>query len=104
LDSLKQWLEETLGKLSRKSDTALAVRYALGRWEALLRYQQRPASQIADRTPLVWRTSSDLALSYPSMASPALCSFESGLAAGVGQLSVCQPRPLAKAFYASNSM
>ena len=38
LASLKQWLEETLGKLSRKSDTALAVRYALGRWEALLRY------------------------------------------------------------------
>ncbi len=38
LDSLKQWLEETLGKLSRKSDTALAVRYALSRWNALLRY------------------------------------------------------------------
>jgi transposase len=38
LDSLKQWLEETLGKLSRKSDTSLAVRYALGRWEALMRY------------------------------------------------------------------
>ena len=38
LESLKQWLEETLGKLSRKSDTALAVRYALGRWEALMRY------------------------------------------------------------------
>jgi transposase len=38
LDSLKKWLEETLGKLSRKSDTALAVRYALSRWEALLRY------------------------------------------------------------------
>ncbi|MGA8345070.1 MAG: IS66 family transposase [Candidatus Sulfotelmatobacter sp.] len=38
LESLKQWLEETLGKLSRKSDTALAVRYALGRWEALIRY------------------------------------------------------------------
>jgi len=38
LDSLKQWLEETLEKLSRKSDTALAVRYALSRWEALLRY------------------------------------------------------------------
>jgi hypothetical protein len=27
-----------LGKLSRKSDTTLAVRYALSRWEALLRY------------------------------------------------------------------
>ena len=38
LESLKQWLEETLTKLSRKSDTAMAVRYALGRWEALLRY------------------------------------------------------------------
>ncbi len=38
LDSLKQWLEETLEKLSRKSDTALAVRYTLSRWDALLRY------------------------------------------------------------------
>lgn len=38
LESLKQWLEETLRKLSRKSDTAMAVRYALGRWEALLRF------------------------------------------------------------------
>jgi transposase len=38
LVSLKQWLEETLSKLSRKSDTAVAVRYALGRWEALMRY------------------------------------------------------------------
>lgn len=38
LESLKQWLDATLGKLSRKSDTALAVRYALGRWEALVRY------------------------------------------------------------------
>jgi transposase len=38
VESLKQWLEETLVKLSKKSDTAQAVRYALGRWEALLRY------------------------------------------------------------------
>jgi len=38
LQSLKQWLDETLLKLSKKSDTAIAVRYALGRWEALLRY------------------------------------------------------------------
>jgi hypothetical protein len=37
-ESLKQWLEETLIKLSKKSDTAIAVRYALGRWEALMRY------------------------------------------------------------------
>ena len=38
LESLKQWLEEILGRLSKKSDTAMAVRYALGRWEALMRY------------------------------------------------------------------
>jgi transposase len=38
LGSLKQWLEEILGRLSKKSDTSLAVRYALGRWEALMRY------------------------------------------------------------------
>jgi hypothetical protein len=38
LDSLKQWLEETLGKLSRKSDTAVAVRYALGQWKVLELY------------------------------------------------------------------
>jgi transposase len=38
LKSLKQCLEETLVKLSKKSDTAMAVRYALGRWEALMRY------------------------------------------------------------------
>jgi hypothetical protein len=27
-----------LGRLSKKSDTSMAVRYALGRWEALVRY------------------------------------------------------------------
>src|SRR6266436_927125 len=36
--SLKQWPEAALEKLSRKSDTALAIRFALGRWEALLRF------------------------------------------------------------------
>jgi transposase len=38
LKSMKQWMEETLGKLSRKSDTTKAIRYALGRWDALMRY------------------------------------------------------------------
>src|SRR5882724_5718364 len=38
MESLKGWLEETLGKLSKKSGTARAVRYALRRWEALLRF------------------------------------------------------------------
>jgi transposase len=38
LDSLRQWFEATLSKLSRKSDTTTAIRYALSRWDALGRY------------------------------------------------------------------
>jgi transposase len=35
---LRAWLEAMLPKLSRKSDLAIAVRYALSRWQALGRY------------------------------------------------------------------
>jgi transposase len=38
LESLHAWLESCLTRLSRKSDTTTAVKYALGRWEALVRY------------------------------------------------------------------
>jgi Transposase IS66 family len=38
LDSLHRWMQECLPKLSRKSDTAAAVRYALGVWAALIGY------------------------------------------------------------------
>ena len=38
LDSMRQWFESTLSKLSRKSDTTAAIRYALSRWDALARY------------------------------------------------------------------
>jgi transposase len=38
LESLRQWFEMMLLKLSRKSDTTAAIRYALGLWEALTRY------------------------------------------------------------------
>ena len=38
LDSMRQWFETTLSKLSRKSDTTAAIRYALSRWDALARY------------------------------------------------------------------
>jgi transposase len=38
LDSLRQWLEATLSRLSRKSETTVAIRYALSRWNALTRY------------------------------------------------------------------
>jgi transposase len=38
LDSLHQWLESCLAKLSRKSDTTVAVKYSLSLWPALVRY------------------------------------------------------------------
>jgi transposase len=38
LDAFRHWLETTLAAVSRKSEIAVAIRYALGRWRALLRY------------------------------------------------------------------
>jgi transposase len=39
LDELKAWLEEQLGRVSKKSELAVAIRYALTRWVALTRYR-----------------------------------------------------------------
>jgi len=38
LDSMHEWLEASLSKLSKKSDTSAAIRYALGLWDALVRF------------------------------------------------------------------
>jgi transposase len=38
LSSLKDWFKDSLTKLSRKSETAAAIHYALGRWPALMCY------------------------------------------------------------------
>ncbi len=38
VEELRRWLNKTLTQLSRKSDTAGAIRYALSRWRALTRY------------------------------------------------------------------
>jgi hypothetical protein len=38
LDQLYQWLQTTLARVSRKSALAGVIRYALGRWTALVRY------------------------------------------------------------------
>ena len=40
LESLHHWLQTTLTAVSRKSEVAVAIRYALGRWRALLRYAE----------------------------------------------------------------
>lgn len=46
LASLREWFESTLPKLSRKSDTTAAIRYALARWEALQHYCEDGAIEI----------------------------------------------------------
>jgi transposase len=38
LESLREWFQATLSKLSRKSDTTAAIRYALSRWDAVTRF------------------------------------------------------------------
>jgi transposase len=38
LDAMHDWLESSLAKLSKKSDTSAAIRYALALWDALLRF------------------------------------------------------------------
>jgi transposase len=38
LDAMHDWLHESLGKLSAKSETTKAIRYMLERWQALTRY------------------------------------------------------------------
>ncbi len=55
MDSFHQWLQANLARLSKKSDTAAAMRYALGRWPALTRYCEDGALEIdnnaAERAP-----------------------------------------------------
>ncbi len=38
LDAMHDWLESSLAKLSKKSDTSAAIRYALALWGALVRF------------------------------------------------------------------
>jgi transposase len=38
LDAMKAWMTQTLERLSQKSEAAKAIRYALIRWKALMRY------------------------------------------------------------------
>jgi len=39
LESLRAWLLQTLSSVSKKSELALAIRYALSRWAAMTRYR-----------------------------------------------------------------
>ena len=44
------WFEATLAKLSRKAETAAAIRYALSRWTALTRYVDNGQLEIDNNT------------------------------------------------------
>jgi transposase len=46
LESLHEWLQSTLAVVSRKSEIAAAIRYALGRWRALLRFSENGSIEI----------------------------------------------------------
>jgi hypothetical protein len=46
IDDLERWLRSMLDTLSRKSDTAAAILYALKLWPALLRYCDDGAIEI----------------------------------------------------------
>lgn len=46
LDDLHQWLQTTLTMVSKKSELAVAVRYALARWTALTRYRDNGGIEI----------------------------------------------------------
>ena len=46
LDDLQQWLQSTLTMVSKKSELAVAIRYALARWTALMRYRDEGGIEI----------------------------------------------------------
>ena len=50
LEALHAWLNVTVPKLSKKSELALAIRYALSRWTALTRYRDDGRLEIDNNT------------------------------------------------------
>jgi transposase len=48
---MKTWLDATLLRISKRSDLAAAIRYALGRWAALTRYADDGTIEI-DNNPV----------------------------------------------------
>jgi transposase len=50
LESLKMWLEAQLARVSKKSELAVAIRYALSNWVALTRYRDDGRIEIDNNT------------------------------------------------------
>lgn len=51
LDSLQTWFKSMLSTLSRKSDVAIAIHYAVDRWPALVRYCDDGNLEIDNNAP-----------------------------------------------------
>lgn len=68
LESLRAWLENCLSKLSKESDTTVAGKYALGRWEGLTRYAEDGSLEIG-RVGM-WRGGLGSAYLFPAFRSP----------------------------------
>lgn len=68
LESLREWLNAIAQTLSRKSDTMAAIRYALNRWDALVRYCDNGAIEIDNSA--AERTLRGVALGRKTICSP----------------------------------
>jgi len=66
LESFHQWLETTLTAVSRKSEIAAAIHYALARWDAFVRYCDDGRIEIG-RVEM-WRGSLGLAQPFPILS------------------------------------
>jgi hypothetical protein len=68
LDALQSWLHATLKPLSQKSELASAIRYALSRWPALVRYRDDGRLEIDNNTAERALRAVALGRNYPRLA------------------------------------
>ena len=76
LESLHEWLGSCLTKLSQKSDTTAAVKYALGRWEALTRYAEDGALEIDNNAACAARGITKVVLNRYAVGATRLSPWE----------------------------
>ena len=79
LESLHEWLESCLTKLSQKSDTTAAVKYALGRWEALTRYAEDGGLEIDNNLCYAARGTMQRIFSWAGAAGECWTPLQCGL-------------------------
>ena len=83
LDDFRVWMEKSLRQLSPKSETAAAIRYALSRWRALIRYVDDGLLEIDNNAGRA-----SVALCGPGKEKLSLCRCRFGRRAGCHHLFV----------------